>query len=243
VADFGTYLDYITIMNYDVNQGRSSSPFFLSHSLKTALTEADRAASANPGPNAPLKDCSGTSQPGASAQGAIQSWTGAQFPASHILMGVPAYGYVSDSTATSITSDWDSNSNSNSNNSNSNNSNSNKDPSDEDDDDATPEFSKPTWGPISHSQLFEQGWKDARTRQSAKMAPQSKMPNKTSAADNDPQIKAGLVKGQQATFNAIVASGALVESADGTFTAAGGFTRGWDSCSSTVRVSIITTLL
>lgn len=81
-------------------------------------------ASSTPGPNAPLGKCDttastydhvlssrhfkgnlcGTStQPKASAQAALSQWTAAGFPASKLLLGLPLYGYVSQSTKTALT--------------------------------------------------------------------------------------------------------------------------------------------
>lgn len=73
------------------------------------------------GPNAPLSDACGNSQQPSvcnpsclgimltffpatdySAQAAINQWTKAGFPASKLLLGLPLYGYVSNSTATSL---------------------------------------------------------------------------------------------------------------------------------------------
>ncbi|TNY19076.1 glycoside hydrolase [Rhodotorula diobovata] len=80
VKAFANVLDHILVMNYDV-----------------------WGASSTPGPNAPLRDdCSGSLQPNANMQSAIDTWTDAGMPASKILMGIPAYGYVSSSSATSL---------------------------------------------------------------------------------------------------------------------------------------------
>ncbi len=74
-------MTYVNIMNYDV-----------------------WGASSTPGPNAPLGDLCGTSwQPQANAQAALKQWTSAGFPASKLLLGLPLYGYVSQSTATGLT--------------------------------------------------------------------------------------------------------------------------------------------
>lgn len=81
VSGFAKQLDYLAIMNYDV--WGSWSP--------TA------------GPNAPLYDSCAPQQEG-SAQSAVKAWTGANFPANQILLGVPAYGHsysVSQSAAVS----------------------------------------------------------------------------------------------------------------------------------------------
>ncbi|KAG6827754.1 hypothetical protein H0H92_010576 [Tricholoma furcatifolium] len=61
-------------------------------------------ASATPGPNAPLGDLCGTSkQPQANAEAALKQWTAAGFPASKLLLGLPLYGYVSQSSKTVLT--------------------------------------------------------------------------------------------------------------------------------------------
>ncbi|GAA6062786.1 hypothetical protein JCM10212_002155 [Sporobolomyces blumeae] len=80
VSAYAKVLDNILVMNYDV-----------------------WGASSTPGPNAPLEDaCSGSMQPNANMLSSIQAWTAAGMPASKILMGVPAYGYISSSSATSL---------------------------------------------------------------------------------------------------------------------------------------------
>ncbi|KAJ7647732.1 glycoside hydrolase [Roridomyces roridus] len=57
-----------------------------------------------PGPNAPLGDLCGTSsQPQYSAEAAFSQWSKAGFPASKLLLGLPLYGYVLDSTKTTLT--------------------------------------------------------------------------------------------------------------------------------------------
>ncbi|GJE87344.1 glycoside hydrolase family 18 protein [Phanerochaete sordida] len=81
VATYAAQLSYVNIMNYDV-WGSSSTP----------------------GPNAPLGNLCGTSrQPQASAQAAFAQWTHAGFPAAQLLLGLPLYGYVLQSTATTLT--------------------------------------------------------------------------------------------------------------------------------------------
>ncbi|CAH7669749.1 glycoside hydrolase superfamily [Phakopsora pachyrhizi] len=80
VSGFGEVLDYILIMNYDVNS-----------------------ESATPGPNAPFSDaCKDSRQPGANMISSIKTWTDAGFPREKILMGLPAYGYINKSTATTL---------------------------------------------------------------------------------------------------------------------------------------------
>jgi len=70
VSGFAKVLNYVVIMNYDIN-GQWSQVV---------------------GPNAPLADKCSTVKAG-SATEAIASWTQAKFPASQLLLGVPAYGH------------------------------------------------------------------------------------------------------------------------------------------------------
>ncbi|KAG7443203.1 glycoside hydrolase family 18 protein [Guyanagaster necrorhizus] len=78
VSAYAKVMTYVNIMNYDV-----------------------WGASSTPGPNAPLGDLCGTSsQPNANAQAALSQWTSAGFPASQLLLGLPLYGYVSQSSGT-----------------------------------------------------------------------------------------------------------------------------------------------
>jgi chitinase len=69
----------------------------------TRVCRNDVTASSTPGPNAPLSDgCGNSTQPLASAESAIRSWTNAGFPARQIVMGIPAYGYVSRSSVNQL---------------------------------------------------------------------------------------------------------------------------------------------
>ncbi|THG95934.1 hypothetical protein EW145_g7877 [Phellinidium pouzarii] len=80
VSAFAGVLDWVNIMNYDVF-GSSSTP----------------------GPNAPLSNaCHDSSQPLENAVAAISAWSAAHFPAGRLMLGVPAYGYLNPSTATSL---------------------------------------------------------------------------------------------------------------------------------------------
>ncbi|EIN10400.1 glycoside hydrolase [Punctularia strigosozonata HHB-11173 SS5] len=77
VSAFAEVLDWVLIMNYDV-----------------------WGSSAEPGPNAPLGDaCGNSTQPHASAHAAVAQWTAAGFPADQLVLGLPSYGYVSQSSA------------------------------------------------------------------------------------------------------------------------------------------------
>ncbi|KAJ3774473.1 glycoside hydrolase family 18 protein [Lentinula raphanica] len=80
VSAFAQVLDWIMIMNYDVWQ---SSP--------------------TPGPNAPLYDgCHNSTQPEANAASAVKQWGQAGFPLKKQILGVPYYGYVSNSNVTRL---------------------------------------------------------------------------------------------------------------------------------------------
>jgi chitinase len=60
-------------------------------------------ASAKPGPNAPFYNaCHNSSQPGASAVSAFTAWIAAGFLPSQLTLGLPFYGYVSQTTASSL---------------------------------------------------------------------------------------------------------------------------------------------
>lgn len=60
-------------------------------------------ASSYPGPNAPLEDgCRNSSIPSANAHSAVLSWNAAGFSPSQLVLGVPAYAYISRSTASSL---------------------------------------------------------------------------------------------------------------------------------------------
>ncbi|KAF5366781.1 hypothetical protein D9758_006469 [Tetrapyrgos nigripes] len=81
ISAYAAQMTYINIMNYDV-----------------------WGASSTPGPNAPLGNLCGTSsQPQASAQAALAQWKAAGAPANKLLLGLPLYGYVSNSKKTTLT--------------------------------------------------------------------------------------------------------------------------------------------
>ncbi|EPT00833.1 hypothetical protein FOMPIDRAFT_137426 [Fomitopsis schrenkii] len=80
VSAYAKQMTYANIMNYDVF-----------------------AASATPGPNAPLGNiCGNSTQPHYSAEAAVKQWTAAGFPAGQLMLGVPFYGYVSQSSKTKL---------------------------------------------------------------------------------------------------------------------------------------------
>ncbi|KAF8628571.1 hypothetical protein AX17_005967 [Amanita inopinata Kibby_2008] len=81
VSAYAEQMTYLNVMNYDV-----------------------WGASSTPGPNAPLGNLCGTStQPQASAQAALAQWKAAGFPAYKMLLGLPLYGYVSQSSKSHLT--------------------------------------------------------------------------------------------------------------------------------------------
>ncbi|KAG6833883.1 hypothetical protein H0H87_007894 [Tephrocybe sp. NHM501043] len=80
LSQFAAVLNWTMLMNYDV---WDSSP--------------------TPGPNAPMYDaCKNSSQPESNAVAAVEKWTAAGFPASQLVLGLPAYGYLSSSSAKSL---------------------------------------------------------------------------------------------------------------------------------------------
>lgn len=104
VSAFAKVLDGVLVMNYDVWGGECCGRVgSLISSTATDYAFTPPAASSRPGPNAPLTNaCPNSLQPNANMLSAIQAWSGAGMPRSKILMGVPAYGYVSASTATKL---------------------------------------------------------------------------------------------------------------------------------------------
>ncbi|KAH7887638.1 glycoside hydrolase family 18 protein [Phlebopus sp. FC_14] len=79
-SGFAKQVNFITLMNYDTFE--TSSP---------------------PGPNAPLYDgCNNSSQPSENAVAAYNAWTGAGFPSSQIVLGLPLYGYIVPSGASNL---------------------------------------------------------------------------------------------------------------------------------------------
>ncbi|WVW86237.1 hypothetical protein I302_108279 [Kwoniella bestiolae CBS 10118] len=156
VSEFAKVIDWILIMNYDV-WGSSTTP----------------------GPNAPLSDaCGNSTQPLANAYAAVSSWTGAGMPANQITLGVPAYGYLQKSTASSL----------------------------------------------------------KQRRRSSFPLPPHKNSNDSRIANRASDVTIyndwGGSSDGQIMFDSLVEQGAL-KLQDGEYVGSGGFTRHWDSCSST----------
>ncbi|KAJ7169103.1 glycoside hydrolase [Mycena crocata] len=82
MSAYAAQMTYANLMNYDIFGDWSDAP----------------------GPNAPLGNlCGSSSQPEYSAEAAFAQWTAAKFPASKLLLGLPLYGYVLNSTKTVLT--------------------------------------------------------------------------------------------------------------------------------------------
>ncbi|KAI0089280.1 glycoside hydrolase family 18 protein [Irpex rosettiformis] len=195
VAAYAAQLSYINIMNYDV-----------------------WGASSTPGPNAPLGNLCGTSkQPHASAEAAFSQWTSAGFPANKMLLGLPLYGYVSQSTKTTLTGI------------------------------AIPPLGfdvqkyrervlgLPTRNAVLMCPLVREAYEDGDEvnfldgRHDRVSQKEKGKKVEVDAGNGD----LSSYFGQQIAFNQIVALGALVKSSNGTYVQAGGYTEGWDDCSDT----------
>lgn len=84
-------------------RGVPSSVIFYALILDPRLPCLSFTASSTPGPNAPLSNaCGNSTQPLANAYAAVASWTAAGMPAHQITLGVPAYGYLQMSSASSL---------------------------------------------------------------------------------------------------------------------------------------------
>jgi chitinase len=95
LTDFAQVLDWVMLMNYDVWGCKHAFYFVCTNKIKLFFQ-----ASSEPGPNAPLHDaCGNSTQADANAVAAFQAWTGANFPACKLVLGVPSYGYISTSHA------------------------------------------------------------------------------------------------------------------------------------------------
>ncbi|EMD40292.1 glycoside hydrolase family 18 protein [Gelatoporia subvermispora B] len=198
VSAYAKQMTYANIMNYDV-WGASSSP----------------------GPNAPLGNLCGTSQqPQYSAQAALSQWTKAGFPASQLVLGLPLYGYVSQSTRTTL------------------------------EDIARPppgfllaQYRQQVLGlPMRNSKTGE-ALACPVPDQKVGVQEEKGEPNPMNGAHLRSKTRQDVSKaaagdlstyfGQQIPFNQIVALGALKKSSNGTYVQANGYTEGWDNCSDT----------
>ncbi|KAL1702144.1 glycoside hydrolase superfamily [Schizophyllum commune] len=196
VSAYASVMDWVGIMNYDVS-----------------------GASAHPGPNAPLGNLCGTSShPEASAQAAVKQWTGAGFPASKLMLGVPYYGYVSQSSDTSLTGSFAPNKHAVTNAEVTNG-------AQEVLGEASTDGS--LYAPHPHAKASP-----ANSDESKKQAGNGATKE---AAKQPVTAKADLSSywGQQVAFSTLVSAGALTKKSDGNYGEAGGFTMAWDNCSDT----------
>ena len=190
-------------------------------------------ASSTPGPNAPLSDgCHNTRQPGANAVGAISSWSKAGMPLSKLVLGLPSYGYVSQSSATKLTER----------------------------NYFYPRKLFELGSKQGQIRRQKRSKREIKVGSSTFAAPTQicsdnhsgygcgGLPSGKSHPGPAPS-PAGVIKassngdlssyfGTQIEFNQLISSGVLTKNADGTFTGRSGYTRNWDACSSTVSFSI-----
>ncbi|KAH9939318.1 glycoside hydrolase family 18 protein [Epithele typhae] len=197
VSAYASVMTYANIMNYDT-WGASSSP----------------------GPNAPLGNlCGNSTLPQYSAQAGLQQWTAAGFPASKLLLGLPLYGYVSQSSKTTLHEI------------------------------ALPQpgfdvsaykqqvLGLPDRGlscPVPHARITpipEEGEGEPAAMHGAHPRARKQPRNGTVTTEASGDLSAWL--GQQIPFNELVALGALKKNSDGTYTGTNGYTMAWDDCSDT----------
>ncbi|KAJ6497640.1 glycoside hydrolase family 18 protein [Mycena sanguinolenta] len=190
VSEYASQLTYVNLMNYDINGPWSNSP----------------------GPNAPLGNaCGKSAQPAYSAESAHKQWTAAKFPASKLLLGLPLYGYVFNSTKTTLA------------------------------DFRLPENAEELEDNGELPDIIEDSnpladQVDSAIR-GANKEPIYMDPCELELDDSD-SVDAATAKlskwwGQEIPFNALVSSGALVKNSTGKYEAGLGFTRAWDGCSNT----------
>ncbi|KAI0751174.1 glycoside hydrolase family 18 protein [Daedaleopsis nitida] len=194
VSAYASVMTYANIMNYDT-----------------------WGASSNPGPNAPLGNlCGNSSLPQYSAQAALSQWTKAGFPASKLVLGLPLYGYVSQSTKTTLHQI------------------------------ALPPpgfdvkgYKEQVLGLPDRGlacplpQVVEE--EEDKGEPNA-LAPKGVHERKKAKAEDVKADALGDLSawfGQQIAFSDLLASGALKKNSDGTYTGANGYTMAWDDCSDT----------
>ncbi|KAJ6593440.1 glycoside hydrolase family 18 protein [Mycena capillaripes] len=195
VSAYAAQLTYANLMNYDINGSWSSAP----------------------GPNAPYGNlCGNSSQPAYSAESAFKQWTAAKFPASKLLLGLPLYGYVLNSTKTTLAEFTLP----------VNESNGELDAVAEDDADLDA-------GPVDKTDNTLRGANKEPFHTNASEPAAFGLIEIESDVGIEATANLGKWWGQQIPFNALVSSGALVKDTLGKYEAGGGFTRAWDACSKT----------
>ncbi|TFK94886.1 glycoside hydrolase family 18 protein [Polyporus arcularius HHB13444] len=195
VSAYAAQMTYANIMNYDV-WGASSSP----------------------GPNAPLGNlCGNSSLPQYSAQAALSQWTKAGFPASKLVLGLPLYGYVSQSSKTTLQQIA-------------------RPPAGFD----VKAYKEQVLGLPERGlscpmpQIVEDGAEGEEEKPNALKGAHERV--KKAPEDAKEQASAGDLSsyyGQQIPFNQIVALGAIKKTSSGTYEGANGYTMAWDDCSDT----------
>ncbi|KAI0694388.1 glycoside hydrolase family 18 protein [Cerioporus squamosus] len=194
VSAYAAQMTYANIMNYDV-WGASSSP----------------------GPNAPLGNlCGNSSLPQYSAQAALSQWTKAGFPASKLVLGLPLYGYVSQSTKTTLQQIA-------------------RPPAGFD----VKAYKEQVLGLPERGlscpmpQVVEDGAEGEEGEPNALKGAHER--TKEAPKEVKAQAAGDLSSyfGQQIPFNQIVALGAIKKTSSGTYEGANGYTMAWDDCSDT----------
>ncbi|KAJ3917264.1 glycoside hydrolase family 18 protein [Lentinula edodes] len=213
VSAYAAQMTYLNIMNYDIFQSSST-----------------------PGPNAPLGNLCGTSTlPQYSAQAALSQWSAAGFPASKMLLGLPLYGYVSNSTKTALTGSLvDASPNEDRRNGPNGTSTNVARPGNHARHQRTIPAKKPAEGQAGSGKVngnVEKGKKKGATNGDAGTGKETKGSSNQAGTEATANLQSWY--GQQIPFGSIVASGALTKNADGTYGGGGGFTEGWDNCSDT----------
>jgi len=194
VSAYADQMTYANIMNYDIFGASNSAP----------------------GPNAPLGDLCGTSsQPQYNAHAAVKQWTAAGFPASQLMLGLPLYGYVSESTKTSLTDGTLQHTNGS----------------------ALEAYREEVLGLAGKSYAAAQVPTDLDEADSGAQlnALNGSHPVVTQRPANLTTLASGDLSsyyGQQIPFGDLISLGALKETS-GAFSAANGYTYAWDNCSDT----------
>ncbi|TIB00268.1 hypothetical protein E3P94_01840 [Wallemia ichthyophaga] len=184
VSGFGEVFDHILIMNYDIFN-----------------------AAPAPGPNAALSDKCGSSKPGANAEDSIKAWNEAGIPLEKIYLGVPAYGYLHESSAKALVARQ------------------------------TPTVPGTDEGTITNSQPATPAVPTMPSTPAVPGATPSIPTGGTGTNPSNTPVTIknadGTAAKGQVDFDAVVNSGALTRVSASQFDAAGGWTRKWDECSST----------
>ncbi|KAK7057589.1 glycoside hydrolase family 18 protein [Favolaschia claudopus] len=189
LSEYASQLTYANLMNYDINGPWSSTP----------------------GPNAPYGNlCGNSSQPAYSAESAFNQWTAAKFPASKLLLGLPLYGYVYNSTRTTLSQF------------------------------TLLEGQEPEGDAAPDSEAHERDediltpdTAAIRGAHKEPIHPELERAEIRSAIGTEATAQLSSWWGQQISFRSLVALRVLVKNSEGKYDAGNGFTRAWDGCSKT----------